>query len=133
MKNSQTLFKLAAKFQRKYAQSQTLQEILTNASSYGDSSGNGIMNFIPQLKKLKAYLGLRIVISSGMFGTSVSVAPPATDPAQVAGAFAKLPDQIKKYLERNLKGFPQITEGSHDVSWDFREPGNEGIAQNPEW
>lgn len=131
MKNSQNLFKLAAKFQRKYAQSQTLQEIITNASSYG----NDIMNFIPKLKELKGWLGLRVVISSGLLGKSVKVAAPATDPAGIAGAFAPLTEQVKKYLDRNLSGFPQLAEGTYDLSWDFREPANEGggIAQNPNW
>lgn len=133
MKNSQALFKLADKFQRKYAQSQDLKTILQNAASYGESSANGIMNFISKIKEQKAYLGLRITISSGFTGASVTVADPATDPPQLAGSFVNLPAQIKKYLERNLKGFPQITEGVHDVAWDFREPGGEGIAQNPNW
>ena len=129
MKKSQDLlFKVAAKFQRKYAQSQSLKEILENAASYGESSGNGIMNFIAKLKEQKGYLGLTIKVSSGFNGTTVDVSAPSVDPPQLAGAFTRLPDQIKRYLERNIKGFPQITEGSHDVSWDFREATGQGVA-----
>lgn len=133
MKNSQALFKLAAKFQRKYAQSQTLKEILQNAASYGESSASGIMNFPAQLKKDRANLSINVNISSGMMGgISVDVSPPTVDPPQFAGNYTKLPDQIKKYLDKYIKDFPQIPQGSQTLQWSGK-PAPEGIAQNPEF
>lgn len=134
MKTSQDrLFKLAAKFQRKYAQGQSLQEIIQNAASYGESSANGIMNFPAQLKKDQADMNINVIISSGfMGGTNVTVSDPAVEPANVAGNYAKLPDQIKKYLDRYIKDFPQITPGTHTLQYSGRTP-PEGIAQNPNW
>lgn len=134
MKNSQDLlFKLAAKFQRKYAQSQSLQEIIQNAASYGESSANGIMNFPAQLKKDQADMNINVTISSGTFGgPNVEVSQPAVEPAQFAGNYARLPDQIKKYLDRYIKDFPQIAMGTQTLSYSGRTPGS-GIARDDTW
>jgi hypothetical protein len=133
MKKSQdVLFKLAAKFQRKYAQGQTLKEIIQNAASYGESSANGIMNFPAQLKKDQADMNINVTISSGMMGgTNVEVSQPAVEPAQVAGNYARLPEQIQKYLDRHIKDFPQITVGTHTLEYSGRSPGD-GIATLPQ-
>ncbi len=129
MKNSQDLlFKLAAKFQRKYAQSQSLQEIIQNAASYGESSASGIMNFPAQLKKDQADMNINVTISSSTFGgPNVDVSAPAVEPASVAGNYARLPGQIKKYLEKYIKDFPQITMGTHTLQYSGRGP-SEGVA-----
>jgi hypothetical protein len=128
-KSEQQLFKLATKFQRKYAQSQSLQEIIQNAASYGESSVNGIMNFPAKLKQQQAYLGLSITIKSGMLGgLSVSVSDPSVDPPQFAATYAQVSEQVKNYLDKNIKGFPQLGEGTQNVSWDYRA-GGAGIAQ----
>lgn len=131
MKKSQALLlKLANKFQNKYAQSQSLQEIIQNAAGYGESSANGIMNFPAQLKKDQADLSISVTISSGMMGgMSVEVSPPSVDPAQVAGNYARLPEQIKKYLDRHIKDFPQISQGTTTLQYSGRTPGA-GVAVN---
>lgn len=127
MKKSQdTLFKLAAKFQKKYAQSQTLQEILQNAAGYGEQSANGIMNFPAQLKKDQADLIFSVTVSSGiMGGSNIDVTPPRVDPPQFAANYARLPEQIKKYLDKHIKSFPQIPQGQTVLNYSGKsaEPG----------
>lgn len=131
MKKSQTLLlKLANKFQNKYAQSQDLQQILENAASYGESSANGIMNFPAKLKADNADLTLTITVSSGMMGgKNIAVSVPVLDPPEVAGNYAKLPEQIKKYLEKHIASFPQISEGESIVKWTGKSQ-QPGVAQN---
>lgn len=131
MKKSQALLiKLANKFQNKYAQeSQTLQQIIENAASYGESSANGIMNFPAQLRKDQADLSLTITVSSGMMGgKSVEVSNPTVEPSQFATNYTKLPAQIKKYLDRHIADFPQISEGTVTLNWSGKAP-QPGIAQ----
>lgn len=134
MKTSQDrLFKLAAKFQRKYAQSQSLQEIIQNAASYGESSSNGIMNFPAQLKKDQADLKINVTISTGTFGgTSVDVSQPSVDPPTAAGNYARLPGQIQKYLDKYVKDFPQIYPGTHTLEYSGKTPAGSGIATIPQ-
>jgi hypothetical protein len=134
MKNSQDrLFKLAAKFQRKYAQGQSLKEIIQNAASYGESSQNGIMNFPAQLKKDQADMNINVTVSSGMMGgTNVEVSQPSVDPPQFASNYARLPQQIQKYLDRYIKDFPQITPGTHTLEFTGRSPSDSGIATLPQ-
>jgi hypothetical protein len=133
MKNSQNLFKVAAKFQRKYAQSQSLKQIIENAASYGESSSNGIMNFPAQLKKDQADLNINVTISNGfMGGSNIQVSPPAVEPASVAGNYARLPDQIKKYLEKYIKDFPQILPGTQTLEFSGRTPAS-GVASGDTW
>lgn len=131
MKKSQALLlKLANKFQNKYAESQNLQEIIQNAAGYGESSANGIMNFPAQLKKDQADLGISITISSGMMGgMTVEVSPPQVDPPTAAGNYARLPEQIKKYLDRHIKDFPQVYPGTTALQYSGRTPGA-GVAAN---
>lgn len=149
MKKSELyLFKTASKFQTKYAQSQSLKEIIENAASYGDHSANGIMNFSAQLKRDQADLdsrsggkgqggpvdlSLTITVSSGMMGgLSAEVAPPTVTPSQYAPNYAKLPEQIKKYLDRHLKDFPQIPQGPSTIQYtgkEIQEPDLHGIAR----
>jgi hypothetical protein len=132
-KSHALLLKLANKFQNKYAQSQNLQEILQNAAGYGETSANGIMNFPAQLQKDQANLSFTVTISSGMMGgLSVEVSPPTVDPPQLAPNYAKLPEQVKKYLDRHIKDFPQIYPGTHPLEYKGRaenDPGT-GIAIN---
>jgi len=129
MKKSQALLiKLANKFQNKYAQGQTLQQIIENAASYGESSPNGIMNFPAQLKKDQADLSITITISAGMMGgKNIEVSLPTVTPPAVAGNYAKLPTQIKKYLEKYISDFPQIPEGTTTLQWSGRNP-ESGVA-----
>ena len=130
MKNSQALFKVAAKFQRKYAEGQTLKEIIQNAASYGESSSNSIMNFPAQLKKDQADMNISVSVSNGfMGGTSIQVSPPAVEPPSVAPNYAKLPDQIKNYLEKYIKDFPQVTPGTYILEYSGRTPAA-GIARD---
>src|SRR5690606_32403257 len=112
MKKSQAhLLKLASKFQEKYGQSQTLQQIIENAASYGESSPNGIMNFPAQLKQDNASLSISVTIGSSiMGGRSVNVSTPTVVPFQLGSKYAKLPDQIKRYLSKHIQDFPQIPD-----------------------
>lgn len=130
MKKSQALLlKLANKFHHKYAQSQSLQEILQNAAGYGETSANGIMNFPAQLKRDQADLSFNVTVNSGMMGgLSVEVSPPQVDPPQFAPNYAKLPEQIKKYLDRHIKDFPQVYPGTTTLNFSGKTPGA-GVAQ----
>lgn len=128
-KSEQQLFKVAARLSYKYAQSQTLQEIIQNAASYGESSPNGIMNFPAQLKKDQADLSINVTVSSGMMGgLSVEVSPPSVDPSQFAPNYAKLPDQIKKYLDKYIKDFPQVPQGTTTLRYSGKST-ESGVAQ----
>jgi hypothetical protein len=127
MKKSEVyLFKLASKFQNKYAQSQTLQEIIGNAAGYGEKSANGIMNFPAQLKKDQADLSINITVDTAMLGGyNVTVDPPTVDPPQYAQNYARLPDQIKNYLNRHISNFPQVPIGTTTLRFSGKtsEPG----------
>lgn len=124
-KYEQQLQKLASKFHFKYAQSQSLQDIISSAASYGEKSANGIMNFLEQLKRDQADMYITVVISSGMMGgRSAEVYPPKLDPAEVAGKYAKLPEQIKNYLNKHLSNFPQIPEGSTVLNFSGKTEGD---------
>lgn len=128
-KSEQQLFKVAARFVSKYAQSQTLQEIIQNAASYGESSANGIMNFPAQLKKDQADLSINITVSSGMMGgLSVDVSDPSVDPPQFAANYAKLPAQIKKYLDKYIKDFPQVPQGTTTLRFSGKST-ESGVAR----
>ncbi len=118
------LLKVASKFQKKYGQAQTLQQIIENAAGYGESSANGIMNFPGMLKEQKAQLGFTVEISSGMLGGSnISVSGLKgvdSNGVDITPQYAKLPDQVKKYLEKHISGFPQLEQGSTPLNWDYR-------------
>ena len=131
MKKSQALLlKLANKFQNKYGQSQSLQQILENAAGWGAQSPNGIMNFPAQLKKDQADLTFSVVVSSGMLGGSnIEVTEPRVDPPQMAANYAALPQQIKKFLERHISSFPQIPQGQTVLSYSGKTPDGSGVAQ----
>lgn len=130
MKKSQSnLLKLASKFGGKYAQSQTLQQIIEAAAGWGEQSANGIMNFPAQLQKDQAGLTINVTISDKMMGgRSVEVSPPSVEPSTVAANYAKLPGQIKAYLEKHISNFPQIETGTTTLKWP--SPAGSGIAQN---
>lgn len=131
MKKSQALLlKLANKFQDKYAQSQDLQQIIENAAGYGEKSVNGIMNFPAQLKADQADLSINVTISGGMLGgLNVEVSQPTLNPPQVAANYARLPEQIKKYLEKHISNFPQVPQGTTTLSYSGRNaaPGIAGL------
>ena len=131
MKKSQALLiKLANKFKNKYAQSQDLQTIISNAASYGEKSANGIMNFPAQLKTDQADLSINVTISSGTLGGfNVEVSQPTVTPPQVAANYARLPEQIKRYLEKHISNFPQVPQGTTTLSYSGRtsEPGLAGL------
>lgn len=128
MKKSQALLlKLANKFHNKYAQSQSLQQIIENAASH--NGANGIMNFPAQLKQDQADLRINVTISSGMMGgKKIEVSMPTVTPPEMAGHYAKLPEQIQKYLEKYIADFPQIPEGTTTLEWSGKNPGP-GVAQ----
>lgn len=127
-KSQQQLLKLATKFGLKYAQGQSLQEIIQNAASYGESSANGIMNFPAQLKKDQADMSINVTISSGTLGgANVDVSQPNVQPSEFAGNYTKVPDQIKNYLERHVKDFPQLPQGTTTLQFFGRGSGS-GIA-----
>lgn len=130
MKKTYHLFSVAQKLSIKYAESQSLQEIIESAAGYGENSANGIMNFPAQLKKDNAGLSLAVAInSSPLGGKKVTVSPPIVDPPEVAGNYTKLPEQIKKYLEKNLKYFPQITLGTTVLDFS-KDTQGEAVAAN---
>ena len=129
-KSHSLLLKLANKFENKYAQSQSLQEIIQNAASYGESSNSGIMNFPAQLKKDQADMNINITITSATLGVlNVEVSPPSVEPPQFASNYAKLPGQIKKYLDKYISDFPQIPQGTTTLQFTGRTPGA-GVAAN---
>jgi len=129
-KSHSLLLKLANKFENKYAQSQSLQEIIQNAASYGESSNSGIMNFPAQLKKDQADMNINITITSATLGgLNVEVSPPSVEPPQFASNYAKLPGQIKKYLDKYISDFPQIPQGTTTLQFTGRTPGA-GVAAN---
>lgn len=119
MKKTNHLIRLAQTLSVKYAEAQTLQEIIENAAGYGESSTNGIMDFPSQLEKDDAELSIGISISKGsvMGGTKIIVTAPNVYPPEVASHYAKLPEQIKKYLERNIQYFPQIGVGTFTLEY----------------
>lgn len=129
MKKSELqLLKVASKFQKKYGQSQSLREIIENAAGYGEQSANGIMNFPAQLKKDQADLSISVTIDTSMLGGyNVGVSQPSVDPAEFTAHYANLPEQIKKYLERNIKFFPQVPQGTTTLSYSGKSPAS-GIA-----
>ena len=121
-KSQQLLLKLASKFQTKYAQAQTLKEIIQNAASSGK---NGIMNFPLMLQKDKAILRLNVRIDGD---TAKVSSPPTVTPGDTTpNDYTKLPEQIKKYLDTYLKYFPQIPKGE-DILLEYGGA-NSGIAK----
>lgn len=113
MKKTHHLIRLAQRLSSKYAESQSLKEIIENAARYGESSTNGIMDFPSQLQKDDAELSFAVTINSGLMGgKKIYVGTPNVYPEEVAGNYSKLPEQIKKYLEKNLNYFPQIGFGT---------------------
>jgi hypothetical protein len=129
MKNTDHLLSLAHKLSNKYAEPQTLKEIIDAAASHGENSVNGIMNFPAQLKQDDAELNISITISSGvMGGKTVTVGDPRVYPSNLAPNYANLPKQIKKYLDRNIQYFPQIPDGTTDLR--YPKAVGEGIATN---
>lgn len=119
MKKTHHLIRLAQTLSVKYAEAQTLQEIIGNAAGYGESSTNGIMDFPAQLKKDDAELSIGVSISKGGLtgGTKIIVTSPNVYPPEMAGHYTKLPEQIKKYLERNIQYFPQIGVGTFTLEY----------------
>lgn len=112
MKKTSHLIRLAQTLSNKYAQSQSLKEILENAAAYGENSTNGIMNFPAQLKKDDAGMTIVITVTQTPWGSKkILVSEPTLDPVEVAGNYSKLSGQIKKYLEKNLSYFPQLALG----------------------
>lgn len=130
MKKTHHLIRLAQKLSAKYAESQTLQQIIESAAGWGESSTNGIMDFPSQLKKDDAELSIAVTINSNPFGgKKIYVGEPRVDPAEVAGNYDQLPEQIKKYLDKNLQYFPQIGLGTIDLEFPKSET-IEGIVSN---
>lgn len=127
MKNSQErLFKLAAKLQYKYAQGQSLQEIIGNAASYGQD----IMNFPAQLKRDKANLIISVTVTSGLMGgKTVTVGEPRVDPPQFAANYSRLSEQIKKYLDKYINDFPQVPTGTTVLQYSGEEASPEIAAR----
>lgn len=133
MKKTNHLIRLAQKLSVKYAEAQTLQEIIEAAAGYGESSSNGIMDFPSQLQRDKAQLSLGINISKGALGgTKIIVTDPSVYPPEAASNYTKLPGQIKKYLERNIRYFPQVGLGTFTLRYpgEGEEEGGEAVATN---
>jgi len=129
MKKTNHLIRLAQTLSVKYADAQTLQEIIGNAAGYGESSTNGIMDFPSQLERDDAELSIGINISRGaMGGTKIIVTDPNVYPPEMAGHYTKLPEQIKKYLERNIQYFPQVGVGTFTLEY----PASTTAASNEE-
>ncbi len=112
--SSLKIFKLADKFYHKYAQSQSLQEIIANAASHGVE----IMNFPQALQRDQAALSINVKINKGTLGGyKVEVSAPRVEPPQFARFYAELPGQIQKYLEKYLDNFPQINLGTSTLTY----------------
>lgn len=126
MKKTSHLILLAQKLSVKYAETQTLQEIIGNAASYGESSANGIMDFLSQLERDNAELSIGVSISKGGLtgGTKIIVTAPNVYPPEVASNYAKLPEQIKKYLEKNIQYFPQVGVGTFTLEYPATSDSN---------
>ena len=87
------------------------------------------MNFPAQLKKDQADLSINITVSSGMMGgLSVDVSDPSVDPPQFAANYAKLPAQIKKYLDKYIKDFPQVPQGTTTLRFSGKST-ESGVAR----
>lgn len=130
-KSHELIIRLASRFQTKLAQSQTLQQIIQNAAGSGEQSANGIMNFPVQLKKDQADLSINVTIKPATFGgENVEVSAPTVDPPQFAQNYARLPEQIKKYLERYIKDFPQVPRDTPITLSYSGKNTDSGIAQN---
>ena len=137
MKKTHHLIRLAQQLSSKYAQAQSLKEIIENAAGYGELSTNGIMNFPAQLKKDNA--GLSIVVSvtdQPWGGKKIYVGEPTVNPPEVAGNYSKLAGQIKKYLDKNINYFPQIPMGHTLLDFPREEKpdselASEYLAENP--
>lgn len=131
MKKTNHLIRLAQTLSVKYAEAQTLQQIIENAAGYGESSTNGIMDFPDQLKRDDAELSMGITISRGaMGGTKIIVTAPNVYPPEVASNYTKLPEQIKKYLERNIQYFPQVGLGTFTLEYPTTEASNSNSNSN---
>jgi hypothetical protein len=117
------LLKLANKFYNKYAQSQTLEQIIENAASYGEGGANGIMNFQAQLDKDNANLLLVLIISTdNVGGYDFTVGNAITNPPQFTQNYSKLGPQVKSYLEKNINNFPQIQPGTYELNFGPKNP-----------
>lgn len=129
MKKTSHLIRLAQALSNKYAQSQSLKEILENAAAYGENSANGIMNFPAQLEKDDAGLSIVVSVASTPWGSKkIYVGQPSVNPPEVAGNYAKLPEQIKKYLERNINYFPQLALGHTLLDFPREEKSDSELA-----
>lgn len=131
MKKTNHLIRFAQTLSVKYAQAQnqTLKEIIENAAGYGENSTNGIMNFPAQLEKDDAGLTIVVTVAKTPWGSKkIYVGPANVDPIEVAGNYAKLPEQIKKYLEKNLSYFPQLGEGHVLLDFPKREKSDSELA-----
>jgi hypothetical protein len=132
MKKVHALIRLGSRLENKYADSQSLQQIIENASSYGKQSANGIMNFLAQLKADQADLSFTVTVKPATFGgENVEVSQLSVEPAQFASRYSMLPEQIKKYLERHVKDFPQIERDTPIVLRFTGKDAGSGIASNP--
>lgn len=129
MKFSQArLLKLADKFGNKYAQSQTLQQIIEAAAGWGEKSANGIMNFPAMLKQDQADLSISVTVETGFMGSwKVSVSAPVVDPSQFASKYAALSKQIETYLNKHISNFPQVPAGTTTLSWSGKNA-ESGVA-----
>lgn len=114
---------LRMKLLTKLAVSQDLKEIIENAASYGKDGGNGMMNFISQLKADKAKLSMNITATKKpLGGLEIKVSPFTITPIEAERNYGQLSQQVENYLNRNIIGFPQIKEGAYTVTWDYSDP-----------
>lgn len=128
MKKASYLISLGHLLENKYADAQTLQQIIENAAGWGDKSANGIMNFPAQLKKDQADLSITVEVDSGTFGGyKVTVSEPIVTPAQFAVNYSKLAGQIKNYLDKHISSFPQVGTGSFTLKYTGKDASS-GIA-----
>lgn len=103
------LFKVAAKFQTKYATidantiidriQQSIQTAVGNASTVRSS---GIMPFVQMLQSNNSTLSISVTRNGG----DITVSPATVNPGSEAPKYSALPMQIQSYLERNLELFP---------------------------
>jgi hypothetical protein len=128
MKKTYHLIRVAKRLENKYA-SQSLQEILENAAGSGERSVNGIMNFPAQAAIDKVNLTFDVNVKSTFFGGyDIDVSPPTVDPPEKAVNYARLPTQIKAYLDKHASSF-QLYPGTTKLEYS-KKPAENTVAQN---
>lgn len=108
------LFKVAAKFQTKYASidASTISEDVKNAlqTAIGNAStvkSSGILPFVQMAQQSNSSVTFTVTRN----GNEIGVSNPIVSPGSEAPRYSALPMQIQGYLEGNLELFPTQRNG----------------------